>query len=223
MAKGKQNKGSKDILYRLVMAVLAVCVPIAAYFCDYVYYVVQSDILKFFAQLQGNTSDTGETYDAISIHEFVRDYLPLFDQHTDGTAEMAEILVPVKPAMISMAVFFVLAIVLAVVIFFFSCFSKKKIVPICLSAGGVLAMIGVRVSFHYIAVPFLDGTINLGSFFSNAIVAAIVPFLASVSKFNLTTGYFVMLFLFIAMTLWAGANKLIELGDKPKAEKKAKA
>lgn len=222
MAKVKQNKESKDILYRLVMAILAVCVPVAAYFCDYVYYVVQSDVFKFLAQLQGNTADTGETYDSVSIHQFVQDYLPLFGQNADGATEIEEVLAPIKPAMISFAVFFVLAIILAVVLFFFSCFSKKKIVPICLSVGGLLSMIGVRISFKYIAAPFLDGTINLGSFFSNAIVSAILPYLASVSELRLTTGYFIMLFLFIAMALWAGANKLIELGEKPKPIQKAK-
>lgn len=220
MAKAKQNKGSKDILYRLVMAIMAVCVPLAAYFCDYVYYVVQSDVFKFLAQLQGNDSDTGETYDSVSIHRFVQDYLPLFGESTDGAGGMSEILAPVKPAMISLAVFFVLAIVLAVVIFFFSCFSKKKIVQICLSAGGILSMIGVYISFHYIAVPFLDGTINLGSFSSNSILSAILPYLASVSQLRLTTGYFLMLFLFLGMALWASANKLIEIGDKPKSVKK---
>ncbi len=225
MAKEKQKKqgiASKDPLYRIIMAILAVCVPVAAYFCDYFYYVVQSDMFKFLAQLKGNTSDTGETYDTVSLNKIVQEYIPLVSEYADGASGIAETLAPLKSAAISFAVFFVLAIVLAVVVFFFSCFSKKKIVPLCLSAGGVLSMIGVYASFHYIAAPILNGTISLSDFFTNPLVSAVLPFIASISEFRLTTGYFIMLFLFIAMALWAGANKLIVLGDTPKQVKKAK-
>ena len=67
----KQNKGPKDILYRAVMAVLAVCVPIAAYFCEYIYTILESDIFKWLAQLSGNTTDTGATESVWSIQRFV--------------------------------------------------------------------------------------------------------------------------------------------------------
>lgn len=223
MAKVKHNKGSKDILYRLVMAILAVCVPVAAYFCDYIYLVLESDIFKFLAQLQGNTEDTGATSSTWSINRFVEKILPLLQDNQTGREALFNTLDPIKPALICVAVFFVLAIVLAVVLFFFSVFSKMKIAPMCIAFGGVLSMIALRISFHYVATPLLDGTLPLSAFFSNSIITSLLAGLNSFSTIRLTTGYFVMLFLFVAMTLWAVANKLIELGDKPKAEKKAKA
>lgn len=224
---GKEKKtgkktGSKDILYRLVMAVLAVCVPVAAYFCDYIYIVTQSTLFQLFAQLQGNSSDTGETYDTYSLHEIVKDFLPLIRDNADAASSLGDTLAPLKTPAIFVAIFFVLAIVLAVVIFFFSCFSKKKTIPICIAGGGILSMIGLAVSFHYLAAPFLDGTISLSNFVSNAIISMLMPMVATITELRLSTGFFIMLFLFIAMILWALANKLIEAGDKPPKQKKPK-
>lgn len=215
MAKNKKKKAPKDIVYRLVMAIMAVCVPIAAYFSDYIYYVVKSDLFKLLAQLKGDTSDTGDTWGTISLRTIVEEYLPKFSGGGMGEGNVAAALVPLKPAAISLAVFFVLALVLAVVIFFFACFSKKKTVPICLSTGGLLSMIGVYASFHYVAAPILDGTINLGSFVAEGTtLARLLPYLGSVSDLRLTTGFFLMVFLFLAMMLWAGANKIVEIGEK---------
>ena len=46
MAKTKQkNKNlGTDILYRIIMAAMAVCAPIVAYFGNLVYTVIESDI-----------------------------------------------------------------------------------------------------------------------------------------------------------------------------------
>ena len=68
MAKVKQ-KGGKAVLYRLVMAVLAVCVPITAYFCDYIYVLTQSSAFQLLSQLMGDSEDTGETVESLSLHE----------------------------------------------------------------------------------------------------------------------------------------------------------
>lgn len=225
MAKEKQKKRSgesKDPLYRIIMAILALCVPIAGYFADYFYYLVNSDVFKFLAQLKGDTADTGDTYDSVSIRQIVELLAPNFGKDSSDLSALLESVAVLKPALIGFVVFLTLAVVLALVVFFFSCFSKKKLAPLCISAGGVLAMIGVRVSFHYISAPILDGTVSLGSFFENPIVTAVLPFIAKVAELRLTTGYFLMLFLFIAMALWAGANMLIALGDKPQNMKKAK-
>lgn len=224
MAKEKKKQGiaSKDPLYRIIMAVMAICVPIAGYFADYFYYLVNSEVFKFLAQMKGDTADTGDTYNSVSLRRIVEMLAPSIGKESSDLSGLLESVAELKPALISFAVFFVLAVVLALVIFFFSCFSKKKLAPLCISVGGVLAMIGVRVSFHYISAPILDGTVSLASFFENPIITAVLPFIAKVAEFRLTTGYFLMLFLFIAMALWAGANMLIALGDKPQNSPKAK-
>ena len=218
----KQNKGPKDILYRAVMAVLAVCVPIAAYFCEYIYTVLESDIFKWLAQLSGDTTDTGATESVWSIQRFVEKILPLMKDGKGDASGIWQALEPIHTALICVAVFFVLAIVLAIVIFFFSVFSKKKTIPLCIALGGVLSMIALYISFNAAATPMVDGTMSLSAFFNSSLITSLLAGLNSFSVIRLTTGYFVMLFLFIAMALWAGANKLIALGDKPpKSAKKA--
>ncbi|MGN0520987.1 MAG: hypothetical protein ACI4LB_09650 [Candidatus Fimenecus sp.] len=218
MAKNKQAKKAIEpinILYRVVMAILAACVPVAAYFSEYIYLVLESDIFKWMAQLTGDTADTGATESVWSIQRFVQDILPLLENNENGASGIWQVLEPIHTPLICVAVFFILAVVLAVVLFFFSVFSRKKTVPLCIALGGVLSMIALYISFNAAATPLLDGSISLSAFFSNSIIASLLAGLNSFSTIRLTTGYFVMLFLFIAMALWAGANKLIDLGDKP--------
>ena len=73
MAKTKQkNKNlGTDILYRIIMAAMAVCVPIVAYFGNLVYTVIESDIYKLVAKLKGDSSDDGTSYDYWSIKRVV--------------------------------------------------------------------------------------------------------------------------------------------------------
>ena len=72
------------------------------------------------------------------------------------------------------------------------------------------------------AAPILDGTVSLANLSSNAIISFLLPMVATVTELRLTTGFYIMLFLFIAMVLWAVANKLIEAGDKPPKPPKQK-
>lgn len=224
MAKVKQ-KGGKEVLYRLVMAVLAVCVPIAAYFCDYVYVLTESSAIQLLSQLAGYTEDTGETEEFLSLYKLQTGSLTktIESYLGEGAVQLPESLNVIKPAAIAFVVCFVLAAVLAVVLLVFAIVSKKKTVPMCIAGAGILVMIAMYISFHYVAAPFLDGTITLSSFLSESVVGTLLGGLITVSVFRLTTGYFIELFLFIAMLLWAGANKLVELGDKPPKAKKEKA
>lgn len=224
MARKKPNQkaGSGEYLYRIVMAILSLCVPVAAFFCDYIYLVLESDVFRILAQLTGDTADTGATSSVWSLRRAVEDLLPLISENESGTAVVLSALDPLKPAMISFAIFFVLAVVLAIVVFFFSCFSRKKTVPMCIAGGGILSMIAMYISFRNIATPLMDGSISLSSFFSSSLLTSIVAGMSSFSTIRVTTGFFVMLFLFIGMTLWAGANKLIDLGDKPAKDNKKK-
>ncbi len=225
MAKDKQlkkNKGPKNILYRAVMGILALCVPFAAYFCEYIYLILESEIFKFLASLSGDTKDTGATESAWSIHRVVQELLPLAEGKEGSAEGIWTALEPIHTPLICFAVFFVLAIVLALVLFFFSVFSKKRTVPMCIAFGGVLTMIAMYISFNAAATPLLDGTMSLSAFFSNSIITSLLAGLNSFSTIRLSTGYFVMLFLFIGMALWAGANKLIDLGDNPQKPAKTK-
>lgn len=216
-------KQPKSIVYRIVMAILAACVPVAAYFCNYIYFVFQSDLFTLLSQLNGDATDTGETYDVWSLHRAVTELLPFMERGSLNSETLQTAIAPIRGALIAFVVFFVLAVVLALVIFFFSCFSRKKLVPLCIACGGLLSMIGLRIAFSYVAGPLLDGTVSLGDFFSNAIASFAISMVAKLTIFQLSTGYFLMLFLFFGMIVWAGANLVVDAGEKaPKAPKKVK-
>ncbi len=218
MKKQQGINRPKSILYRVVMAIMAACVPIAAYFCDLIYYVMKSDLLAALAKLQGNTQDTGETEDWLSLHKVVTDFLPFLKGGTFDGAKLQNVIAPIRGALIAFAVLFVLAVVIAVVIFFFSCFSRGKLVPLCIAGGGLLSMIGMRIAFSYVAGPLLDGTVSLSNLIGSGLLSSLISMVATLSIFQLSTGYFLMLFLYIGMIMWAGANLLVDAGEK--AQKK---
>lgn len=216
MKKQQGIKQPKSILYRVVMAIMAVCVPIAAYFCDFIYYVTKSDLFALLAKLQGNTQDVGETEDSWSLHRAVTELLPTLKGGTFDGAKLQNVIAPIRAALIAFAVFFVLAVVIAVVIFFFSCFSRGKLVPLCIAGGGLLSMIGLRIAFSYVAGPLLDGTVSLSNLIGSGLLSSLISMVATLSIFQLSTGYFLMLFLYIGMIMWAGANLLVDAGEKAK-------
>lgn len=224
MAKKPKTDGHA-VLYRIVLAVLAVCVPVSAYFCNFFYTLTKSTAFQLLAQLQGDSTDSGLTEDFWSIRALLRDVLPsvqsLLGEGELGVSLPASVTALKAPAVV-FVVCLVLAAALAVVLFFFACFSKKKTIPICISVVGVLTMLAMYIAFRQISAPFLDGSINLADFLPSSVISVLLGGMFSVEAFRLTTGYYLMLFLFIAMALWAGANKLIELGDRPPKEKKPK-
>lgn len=219
MKKQQGIKQPKNILYRVVMAIMAACVPVAAYFCDYIHYVVRSGLFTFLAKLQGNTENPTE--DWWSLRRAVKELLPVLkDGKLDG-ANIQNAIAPIRAALIAFAVFFVLAVVIAVVIFFFSCFSRGKLVPLCIAGGGLLSMIGLRISFSYVARSLTDGTVSLSSFIGgDDTLSSLASLVLALSSFQLSTGYFLMLFLYMGMIMWASANLLVDAGEKAQQKPK---
>lgn len=215
-AKIKTKTTGMDILYRIVMAALAVCVPIAAYFANLIYYVVESDVFKLLAQIKGDSSDDGSTYGYFSFNMFTKDILPLLDnsENKSSLGTIWDSLSQIHTAIIFSVAFFVISLIIAVVVFFFSAVSNKKKVPFFLSIGGLVSTIAFFISFRQMSTPMTDGTITLTNFFGSSLISSLLPFLASFSVLNLSTAWFLMLFLYIGMVSWSGANYLIE--DKPK-------
>ena len=128
MAKTKQkNKNlGTDILYRIIMAAMAVCVPIVAYFGNLVYTVIESDIYKLVAKLKGDSSDDGTSYDYWSIKRVVS----LVHDGSGDKGSLSSIwdaLSPVHGALLGTLIFFAIALLLAVVIFFFALISLSLI------------------------------------------------------------------------------------------------
>ena len=148
MAKTKQkNKNlGTDILYRIIMAAMAVCVPIVAYFGNLVYTVIESDIYKLVAKLKGDSSDDGTSYDYWSIKRVVS----LVHDGSGDKGSLSSIwdaLSPVHGALLGTLIFFAIALLLAVVIFFFALISKKKIPQLIISIVGLVSVIGMLICF----------------------------------------------------------------------------
>lgn len=209
------EKQPKNIFYRIIMAVMAICVPLTAYFSDLIYIVWDSEAFKMLAQLKGNTQDNGQTEMSLSIRYLVEELLPkLSGGEAEASSKFLTAIEPVRAQLIAVGVFLAIAVVLAVVIFFVSCFSKNKNIGAYLAGAGILATIGMAISFHYLEVHILAGEVALGSFLAEGIMAMLLSSVAQISLFKLTTAFYLILFLFIAMLLWSVANWLVTLGDK---------
>lgn len=216
MAKAKNKDLGTNILYRLVLAVLAVGVPLSAFFSKIIYAVVDSTLFKILSSLQGKTDDNGSTAFNYSIKELV-DLIRAVQPDSSSSGMGSKIwasLSDIHAPLICVAVFFALALIIAVTIFIFNIFSKNRFVTLCLSGVGTVAMIAMLISFNAAASPILDGTISLATLSGSAIFGGLLSYVASVSTLNLTSAWYIMLFLFIGMIVWSGAYLLIESGEK---------
>ena len=231
--KTKETKNKvqkpKNILYRIVMAVMALCVPIVAYFNELLYIVWDSDALAWLSKLTGNTGDTGETEMGVSIHYVVHDLMPMLKGDGSSSIDFWDTLSPIHTALIVALVFFALAIVCALVVFFISCFSRGWIVGTSVAGGGLASLIGMRIAFSYIAKAVLANEVSLASFLPMDGFAGLFNAVIKLIIFQLSTAFYLMLFLFFGMVIWGVANGLLTLGDKkpkvkmPKETKEVKA
>ena len=207
MAKTKQkNKNlGTDILYRIIMAAMAVCVPIVAYFGNLVYTVIESDIYKLVAKLKGDSSDDGTSYDYWSIKRVVS----LVHDGSGDKGSLSSIwdaLSPVHGALLGTLIFFAIALLLAVVI---------------ISIVGLISVIGMLICFKSIAAAIVNGTITIADFlsgvsglFGSAVITQIIPYIAKFTVVQVSSGWFMLLFLYIGMIVWSGSYVLIESGGK---------
>lgn len=219
MSKAKKKDLGTNIVYRIVLAVLAVGVPLSAFFAKLFYAVIDSDVIKMINSLQGNTDDTGATEVTYSIKEIIS----MFSQSEGGSSNMGakiwESISGIHGELICIAVFFALAILSALAIFIFNFFSKKRFVTLCLGGFGTLSLIAMLISFNAAASPILDGTISLSTLLSSSLLGSsllsgLMSYVASVSILRLASAWYVMLFLFIGIIVWAGAYMLIESGER---------
>lgn len=207
------------------MAAMAVCVPIVAYFGNLVYTVIESDIYKLVAKLKGDSSDDGTSYDYWSIKRVVS----LVHDGSGDKGSLSSIwdaLSPVHGALLGTLIFFAIALLLAVVIFFFALISKKKIPQLIISIVGLVSVIGMLICFKSIAAAIVNGTITIADFlsgvsglFGSAVITQIIPYIAKFTVVQVSSGWFMLLFLYIGMIVWSGSYVLIESGEKSKASK----
>ena len=98
--------------------------------------------------------------------------------------------------MLGTLIFFAIALLLAVVIFFFALISKKKIPQLIISGVWLVSVIGMLICFK------------------SAVITQIIPYIAKFTVVQVSSGWFMLLFLYIGMVVWSGSYVLIESGEK---------
>lgn len=220
--KAKVKATGYDIGCRVVMALAAISIPIVAYFADLLYFVYESQVFKLLSQLTGNTGDDGSTCDYLSINRFIKELWPLINKTEENKTSLTDLLTnlsAIKTPLIVTTVFFALAIVIAIAVFISAISSNNTKIHFGISVAGLVSTIAMFISFRYVSAPIVSGTVNLGDFFESALMKTLLPFVASVSTFNLSTAWVIMLVIFIGLVVLSGANLIINAGEKSKANK----
>ena len=220
--KNKEPVSGFDIFSRILTCLAALAVPVVAYFTNIIYYVVESTVFAIYAQIKGDTTDDGSTYGLLSIHKIVHDYLPLLkDLPTSkerSFAELWESLALVRTGIILTLVFFALAILTALVIFFISALTKSNKAPMICGLIGFIFTLGMYFAFRGVSLPIINGAVSMEDFFGSSIITAILPFLASFSELHLGTAWVLMMVIFFCIFVWHGA--LLLIGSDSKQPKK---
>jgi len=220
--KTKKKASGYDIGCRVVMALAAIGVPIAAYFAELIYYVIESPLFKLLAQYQGSTDDDGSTYGYLGIKMFVDEILPVIRESTENKTSLTTLLndvAAIKVPIIVTTVFFALAIIIALAVVVSAIVSNNKKVHFGISVAGLASVIAMFISFRFVSVPIVNGTVSLGAFFESALMKTLLPFVASISTFNLSSAWVIMFVIYIGLVILSGANLIIEAGEKSKVKK----
>jgi len=211
------------IVFRIVTAALALCVIPAAYFLSFLKFGFSAVVMNIADDISISRVVTALTDETSPFNGF-------FSGSGGGNFFENEWVQSLMPAAISFLVFFAIAIVLSLVIFFFAVFSNKRLVMTCLGGGGILAMLGAYISFGRFAAPLLDGSISVGNLIStkdlSALLSIAVQFLGSAIKVDilqLTSATLMMTLIFAAIVIWGLAYILTEDESEKAARRLQKA
>lgn len=209
------------IVFRIVTAALALCVIPAAYFLSFLKFGFSAVVMNIADDISISRAVTALTDETSPLNGLFSGSGNFFEN---------EWVQSLMPAAISFLVFFAIAIVLSLVIFFFAVFSNKRLAMTCLGGGGIIAMIGAYISFGRFAAPLMDGTISVGNLIStedlSALLSIAVQFLGSAIKveiLQLTSATLVMTLIFAAIVIWGLAYILTEEESEKAARRLKKA
>ena len=238
--KLKRKTTGLDVVSRIITCGLAVAIPAAAYFLSMIYYEFQSTAIALISKFTGGAEgDDGTTYGYATIKgvvEFVRNSAGNSDKSASTAAELWAAVEPLHKAIYATGIVFALTLLIAVIIFFVSAFSNSNKIPLILGVVGIAGCAGMAIAFRAITAPIIDGSFQLsanvlntllsGMFGGSDIVSVIGSLVGSLAdsliKFtviNLSTAWVTMIVCFVIIIIWHGALLLVNLGDKPKADK----
>ncbi|MEI6578133.1 MAG: hypothetical protein WCN92_01565 [Eubacteriales bacterium] len=210
------------IVYRLVTALLALCVIPASYFLSFLKYGINAVVINIgddislkilYDQLINKTSPLNTLFSGTGASEFF----------TNASIKS------LMPAAICFLVFFAIAIILSLVIFFFAVFSKKLIVITSLGGAGLLSIIGAYISFGRLASPLTSGAIKINDFVDKSkigallnIVVGLVGSAIKIEVLKLTSATLIMALIFASIIIWGLAFIVTDDGSDKRAAKLAK-
>ncbi len=211
----KEKLTAFDIVYKIVTVALAVAVFPVAYFKDLIYL----EIVHF--GLTGSSAST--TYESLSLSEMsdLIDQLSQFTKGNDGYFKELISLDIYRPAIIA-AVFFVIALLIAVAIIVVAVVSRKTLPVICLSGASVVSMIISYCVFTYsFAAPVVNGDVTLADLLntSNYLLSVVIGiFAGNVSSLRLDSAFITAFFLLLAVLIWAVSVHIVNLSEEKESE-----
>ena len=208
--KIKQKTTGFDILFRVITVILGVAIFPVAYF------------QKMFTLILDHGETLGGTIFNKSVSEFKATYDTYFGMlgKLDNTSEIMKNhdLIPLYIAV----GFFLLALVMALAFILTAAFSNKASVVAGFSLAGIVFMIASYITFtFFFARPLIEGTISLAKLLGiESIVGVLLMGILDVKVFKLEGAFFSVLFLMLAVFVWAAAVLVVNASDnKEKKEK----
>ncbi|MBR0508607.1 MAG: hypothetical protein IJJ85_00675 [Clostridia bacterium] len=131
----------------------------------------------------------------------------LIDAFKDGDSKIGEMLTS-KNYLYVFAVFFILALVFALLVFIFSLFTKKLLLAGAFNLAAIVSLIGMNMSFNAFAKPFLSGQISISSLLGSdlGVLSNLLGNVAKMQDLSLALAYHAGLFaLVLALILCACA------------------
>lgn len=202
-------------LYRIVNAIIAAAVFPAVLLLEFIFLRISTTFLD--AGLQESMT----LWEIIEILTGKETFVGFDLSVSSGNLSWPAALDPVKAELIAAVVGFVLALVCALFVFFWSIFSNKRLPVVISSVLGIASVITMTSCFNSVADLFVNGTLNVVELFSDSWLISLVGEVIVVNTLALGGFQNAILIAFVLLLVWAGAFYLVEIGE-PKEEKKVK-
>ena len=192
-------------LYRIVNALLAAAVFPSVLFLDGILLRASTSLFDYGLQ---------ESFTFMRIINILTGKETFFGiPYEPGTMSWPSALDPAKGKLIACAVFFVLTIVAALFLFFWSIFSSKRLPVIIASAFGIISMSISTGCFRAATNLLTSGVINVVQLFSEGWLASLLGGIINIDRLEFGGFQNGVIICFLLSLVWTVAYYLIELGD----------
>lgn len=206
------------IVDRIVSALMSLAVIPVAIFTPLVHWIYQilgySIINGMLDGALSDVNDTGLTEDNLSLYslyDLLKSFGFDFKKMFSGDMEMASSLEKILPYLKLTGIFFIIALLIALVTGIICAATNAKKTRMILSGCGIASLIGMMISFNKAVLPLTTGQITPGSLFDMPAIS----FIIKIETINLSTAWVFMLMLFAGVILWTLSYILTSDKDEP--------